>query len=116
MTIKWIMYIPRDKSLASTKDTGNRQSLIERAEGWRQHVEKKKNDNKQAKYEFSVTCLGEKLPQLLSENDMIYIFAGHGRTGRDGAGWPGDDGNLIDAKAIVQYLIDEGLPKNFKGE
>lgn len=116
MAIKWIMYIPRDRNLASTKDTGNKPSLIDRAKGWRQYVEQKKNDNNQDKYEFSVKCLGEGLPKSLGENDMIYVFAGHGIAGRDGVGWPGDNGNLIDAKTIVQRLKAEGLPKDFKGK
>lgn len=115
---KRIIYIPRPRIQAGEPDAGNLPSLISQAETWKKIIEEKEGKN----YTFYVKCLDEKLPGEPNDDDQVYIYAGHGLPGVDGAGWPGDPGKLtnqvvVTSEQIADRISDEGWsPSLFGGK
>jgi hypothetical protein len=117
---KRIIYIPRPRDEADKPDVPGH-SLIKQASGWQNIVEGKEGKN----YTFYLRCLGESLPGDGADGEadsQIYIYAGHGLTGVDGAGWPGDPGSttnqvVVTSQQIADRISKEGWsPAVFKGK
>lgn len=117
---KRIIYIPRPREEAEKLDAGN-PSLVTQGGKWRTHVEGKEGRG----LEFHLKCLGDRFPGDATDGEagsQIYIYAGHGLPGVNGAGWPGDPGAVTDqvvvtAAEIAARISNEGwAPNLFRGK
>lgn len=115
MTIR-LIYIPRDRADADTKDQGNAPSLLAQAEKWRSRLEARQ-------HVFKIVCRGENFegnPADGGADNQIYVYGGHGLAGYNGAGWPGDPGTsgsvVVPAREIAEQISDRGwAPSLFTG-
>lgn len=117
---KRVIYIPRPRLDAEQPDVSG-PSLVKQGSGWEGIVTGKEGKN----YTFFLRCLGETLPGDAADGEadsQIYIYAGHGLPGVDGAGWPGDPGStpnqvVVTAAQIAERISAEGWPPAvFKGK
>ncbi|MBV9125071.1 MAG: hypothetical protein JO112_17080 [Planctomycetes bacterium] len=116
MPAKWLMYIPRNRSLAEMEGVGKKPSLVAHAQGWQSYVEAKVASKGQGrKYDFFVRCYQEGWPGPLGDEDVIYLFGGHGLENRDAISWPGDQDNLMSSQEVAHRLVSEGLTTDFGG-
>lgn len=116
MTAKWIMWIPRPKNIADMKD-GGKPSLTTKAMGWKTYVEQKtitKDEKEVKKYEHYLKYVDDPFPGEPGEDDVVYIFSGHGVAGRQNVTWPGDQ-NPLDAPFIATKFSQRGWGAQFNG-
>lgn len=120
---KFLIFIPRSAEEAEKPDVGNLPSLLTQAKTWETHVTAA---GRKKAYDFFVRCYGgDRFPGDPSEggaDNQIYIYAGHGLPGVDGAGWPGDPGKVKDqvvlsANEIAKRISEQGwAPGLFVGK
>jgi hypothetical protein len=106
----WVVFIPREKSIAETKDVDGKGSLVEQAKAWVQHSDGKLTDER-------VICGDTALPTttLASPATTLYIMGGHGKEGQAFITWPGNS-NFMCSHQLVDKIITAGLPSTYAGK
>jgi hypothetical protein len=133
---KRIIYIPRTRTEAETK-AGNGNSMLYFVTEWIKTLSDKVEKGTQitkASTAF-IRCWGESLPgnagqthpgsvTAIDTDGQIYIYAGHGLAGVNGAGWPDEpdltkhpNTKIVTAEQIAERLTGEGwAPASFQGK
>lgn len=111
MPANWVIFIPRDRTQAKLLDETGGPSLVDQADKWRSHVTSKGAGQK---YNFHIVCKGEQLSVALADDDVVYVYGGHGLSNQDFVSWPGNTKNPISSSDMAE-IVSGLVPTAFNG-